>query len=397
MGRPGASKLAVALLLTIIALAIAITLYLTPRGTLVTTFTPGGTVTITETPTITLTSSVPTTPAITLTETITITETPNITPTSSVPSSTATESPSITVPGTTPPPTETYTGAPPTTLTYTAPTTTSAPETSSTTPPYTSTTTPARIISARLITPSRIWFSVERASKVLEYDSSTGRVTPVYGDYPTYVSSFTPHPAVREKLYYVNANENKVYLALRTTTGWNKQVAFEFETYIRCYRFGPGLSSDPTGFMRAYFSTARGAGGDGTIYVIVNNTARPFMTIRIRDIGGFWAGNFEFAPDGTLYVSNGNVQPSSIFEYRGGRFVEIARFGFPVMGMDYVRNVRLALMETPGGEVTVTRGLLFANHKDSIYLHDLDTGTTYRVFSDPSYGSSWITDVAVAP
>lgn len=264
--------------------------------------------------------------------------------------------------------------------------------------PYTTTTTQtARIASARLISPSRIWFSVELASKILEYDSSTGRVTPVYSDYPTPIGSFTPHPAVREKLYYVNPNDKKIYLAVRIRDSWNKEVAFEFDTYVRCYRFGPGLSSDPTGFSRAYFSTAWGAGGDGAIYLIVQNRADLLMNVRIGDVRGFWAGYFEFSPDGRLYLSSGNTVPGSIFEYRQGRFVEIARFDFPVMGMDYVSNARLALTEAPGGEVTVARGLLFANQRGSIYLHDLDRGITYLVFSDPSYGSNWITDVAVAP
>ncbi|MCS7103525.1 MAG: hypothetical protein NZ992_06560 [Candidatus Korarchaeum sp.] len=51
----------------------------------------------------------------------------------------------------------------------------------------------------------------QAAGKVLEYDSSTGRVTPVYGDSSVSMSMFTPHPEVREKLYYTDSNEDKIY------------------------------------------------------------------------------------------------------------------------------------------------------------------------------------------
>ncbi|MCS7103526.1 MAG: hypothetical protein NZ992_06565 [Candidatus Korarchaeum sp.] len=102
-------------------------------------------------------------------------------------------------------------------------------------------------------------------------------------------------------------------------------VAFEHTTYVRCVRFGPGISSDPSGVNRLYFSEAWGAGGDDMIYRIVRNTAEPFMRIKIEGIGGSWVGRFEFSPDGTLYVSNGNRVPSSIFEYRRRTFVEIAK------------------------------------------------------------------------
>ena len=395
MGGLGVSRsLPLALILVLlVALVGAYLLYYLPQGTttettVITVITETTTETVTRTQQTTSPPPLPPPPTNTPTTSppsTTVTSTPTTSQMQTLPTYTPTQT---TAPTTTPPPPPTT--SPPSTTSSSYPTLTAT--TFTTTSPTTTTTTTGGILNARLISPSKLWFTAERMGKILEYDASTDSVRVVYGDSSVWMSSITPHPEIAEKIYYAGGNKNKIFLRLTVWTTPGGEVVYEHRTYVKCVRFGPD-SGLP---FRLYFSEASGAGGDGVIYKLVKD-AEVYMTVRIREIGGYWAGHFEFAPDGTLYLSNGNVIPSSIYAYRQGRFVKLVTFGSPVMGMDYVSNARLSLTESPGGQVTVRRGLLFADHGSSIYLYDLDTGATYRVFSDPSYGSSFVTDVAVAP
>lgn len=85
------------------------------------------------------------------------------------------------------------------------------------------------------------------------------------------------------------------------------RVAFTHNTYIRDAAF------DPSGNL--YFSEASGAGKDGKIYKLdpVRHTASLFYTVTLASIGGSWAGDFAFSPDGHLYVSTGNVVGGKVF------------------------------------------------------------------------------------
>ncbi len=237
-------------------------------------------------------------------------------------------------------------------------------------------------IEATLISPSRIWFAVREVGKVLQYDSSSGRVTPVFDAYPKWIGAFTPHPSIGEKVFYTDTSKAQIILHLLPSH--NEAVAFEHSTYIRCIRFGND--------QKLYFSEAWGAGENGRIYKVEENGAVPYLEVPLDSIHSYWAGNFEFAPDGTLFISSGNHRPSWIFSYKGGRFTKLAKLPIPVMGMDYVEGARI---RTADGERTVAKGLLFADFESSIYLFDIDTGETYLIFRDDSLKR--ITDVAVAP
>ncbi len=313
---------------------------------------------------------------------VTITSVVTVTPSSRTPApitTTSRASPSLTTSHTTKTETRTETVTTIETLTVVTTETSSTPSTQET-----QSATETRLIQAELVRPSRIWFSPARApSKVLEYDFSNKRLTMIFNPSSTdKVCTFTPHPAIKEKVYYANINTNKIFLRL---LGYKREIlAFEHITYVRCVRFGPG--------DHLYFSEASGAGGNGKIYKIVNNRAELYLEVPLDQVGGFWAGDFEFAPDGTIYISQGNVMPAKLFAYANGRFEEIAKFPFPVMGMDYVLNARLRVQ---GGEVVVREGLLFTDHRSSIYLYDLTSGSTYLIYSNSSL--HWLSDVAVAP
>jgi len=274
---------------------------------------------------------------------------------------TATQSTAPTEPSPTSPSTQ------PSTFTWASPSTTST------------TTSPTGPEEATLISPSKIWLSIGGPNKLLQYDFTSKSLTPVFGSHRR-ISSFTPHPAIREKVFYLDANTKKIILHL--LSGHQETVVFEHNTYVRCVRFGPE--------DRLYFSEAFGAGSDGKIYRIVNNRAELYVEVPLSQVG-YWSGYFEFTPEG-LYISSGNKASASIYQYSGGRFVEIARFNSPVMGMDYVTGARL---RTQSGEVTVERGLLFADDINSIYLYDLGTGDLYLVFRDESL--HFVYDVSVAP
>lgn len=95
-----------------------------------------------------------------------------------------------------------------------------------------------------------------------------------------------------------------------TWAGGAPQVLYHHTTYVRDTAF------DAQG--RLYFSEATGAGGNGRIYRLDDSGPMVFYTVNLASVGGFWAGHFGFAPDGTLYLSSGNRIPASIYRVTGG-------------------------------------------------------------------------------
>jgi glucose/arabinose dehydrogenase len=118
-----------------------------------------------------------------------------------------------------------------------------------------------------------------------------------------------------EKLYYVNANEDKIYRSSETGTGWTREeVVYDHDTYVRDLAF----DLDQDGDLVLYFSEATGAGADGKIYRIEDDAPVLYRTIALSDVGGSWAGDFAFGEDGTLYLSSGNRVPASIYKVDEG-------------------------------------------------------------------------------
>ena len=95
--------------------------------------------------------------------------------------------------------------------------------------------------------PATIYFAdaMENPGKV--YSSAMSGSENVYFARPSgNIYTFAFHPYVPEKLYYVNANDNKIYLATRTIGGpWTNtdQVAYTHSTYIRDWNYNPIASA----------------------------------------------------------------------------------------------------------------------------------------------------------
>jgi len=84
-----------------------------------------------------------------------------------------------------------------------------------------------------------------------------------------------------------------------------------------------------------------------------------YYRVRLSTFGS-WAGNFEFAPDGTLYISNGNVAGASLYQ------------------VDVAANVVKKLLSSPGESIAgLTFGpgghLYYANHSTKVYRVNLAT------------------------
>jgi hypothetical protein len=83
---------------------------------------------------------------------------------------------------------------------------------------------------------------------------------------------------------------------------------YTHQTYVR------DLAFDPTGFL--YISEASGATSNGMIYLVItgmHTRVEPFYEVRLTEVDGFWAGDFTFDRDGTLYLSSGNRSGGHIY------------------------------------------------------------------------------------
>jgi hypothetical protein len=189
------------------------------------------------------------------------------------------------------------------------------------------------------------------------------------------IYTFSFHPYVPEKLYYVNANDNKIYLAYPSGT-WTTtdEVVYTHSTYIRDLEYYSG--SGPSD-LQIYFSESSGAGGDGQIYLLSGGIATPYYTVRLSDVDGFWAGDFIHDSDGNLYLSSGNRIPASIYRVSGGMVNKIhTSSSAPIAGMAYLNG-----------------SIYYANWGNEIHRLDLSTLTDIVVRSQP--GHTWISDVGI--
>lgn len=217
--------------------------------------------------------------------------------------------------------------------------------------------------------------AMENPGKVYSSDASGSEN--VYFARPSgNIYSFSFHPYVPEKLYYVNANDNKIYLAARIPDGtWTTtdQVAYSHSTYIRDLEYYPSASGE----LQVYFSESSGAGGDGQIYLLSGGAATPYYTVRLSDVDGFWAGNFIHDREGNLFLSSGNRIPASIYRVSGGIVSRIyTSNSAPITGMAYLDG-----------------SIYYANWGNEIHRLDLSTLIDTVVRSQP--GHTWISDVGI--
>jgi len=225
--------------------------------------------------------------------------------------------------------------------------------------------------------PATIYFADAMENPGRVYSSAMSGSENVYFARPSgNIYTFAFHPYVPEKLYYVNANDNKIYLATRTTGGtWTTtdQVAYTHSTYIRDLEYHPTAS----GGLEIYFSESSGADADGQIYLLSGGAATPYYTVRLSDVDGFWAGDFIHDSDGNLYLSSGNQIPASIYRVSGGTVSRIyTSNNAPITGMAYRDG-----------------SIYYANWGNEIHRLELSTLVDTVVRSQP--GHTWISDVGL--
>ncbi len=184
------------------------------------------------------------------------------------------------------------------------------------------------------------------------------------------IEFFTFHPGIKEKIYYTDRSK-EIWLHLRGVNAPDSDV-YTHQNYVASLRFGPG--------DRLYFSEAYGGGGNGKIYVFEGNVPRVYYEVSLHDLG-YWSGEFAFDDSGTLYLANGNIGSSGLYQVTGNGVVNLVIFDFPTTGLRYVGNVILKVGQK---SVNVARGLMFSDMGSNVYLYDLDEGALYKVFTDVS-------------
>ena len=222
--------------------------------------------------------------------------------------------------------------------------------------------------------------AMERRGSIYKYVGPRTPIVKLYTRPSGRIYSFLIHWSGSEyKVYYVNANEKKIYVAVHATTGWYENTVYEHKTYVRDIAWGPGRGRTPD----LYFSEAWGAARNGKIYRLTSSGIELYYEVKLGDVDGFWAGDFTFAGK-TLYLSSGNRVPASIYKVVGDRVVKIfTSRRMSIKGICYV----------PGPTPTHPGYIYFANFRSEIYCLDLLTRRAILVFSNKSY--RWLSDVYV--
>ena len=210
------------------------------------------------------------------------------------------------------------------------------------------------------------------------YELIGGAATPVFtfsgalSGNNAYHSAFNPRTG---KLYVSNSNVFR-FFSVDSTTGL-AAVEYTHTTYVRDIGFDPSNNF--------YFSEATGASANGKIYLLNLSThvATLYYTVTLASIGGFWAGDFTFGPDGRLYISTGNRVGGQIYRIDNPALPSppVSVYSLPaesVTGIAFDRS----------GQFYYTNWDGTAGH---IYQLNLGTGVRQLLFSSPG---RWIWDVS---
>ena len=224
----------------------------------------------------------------------------------------------------------------------------------------------------------RVYASVASRIYFTNWFETTGSVYELIGSTSTPIFTFSGALAGRRvyhsafdrrtnKLYVSDSNQNSLF-AVNSATGVASAV-FTHTTFLRDVAF------DPVGNL--YFSEATGAGADGKIYRLnlAAGTTTVFYNVLRSSVGGFWAGDFTFAPDGRLYISTGNRI--------GGR---VYRIDDPAAGSSPVSVYSIATESVTG--IGFDRyGQFYYSNWDGAAAHifqlQLSTGTRQLIFNAP--------------
>jgi hypothetical protein len=203
--------------------------------------------------------------------------------------------------------------------------------------------------------------------------------TPIYTRSAGQIYTFAFHPDLPQKLYFVNANDIKIYRVLEISPGtWGtEEVVLSRNTYIKDLAFRFNQAGD----LRLYFSEATGAGGNGRIYEVMGDgSAVPFYEVALSTVGGYWAGDFAFDDAGNLYLSSGNRRPAMIYKVTMSAGSPV---GAPV---EIYRDDK----EPIAGMVVKDNFIYYANWETKVYRLNL-ASMSRSVYTDSSRG--WISDV----
>ena len=212
----------------------------------------------------------------------------------------------------------------------------------------------------------------ESPGSVYHYNTTTGIEETVYTRPSRRLYNFSFHPAIPEKLYYVSANEYKIYRTLQLPSGWTPEVVvYTHTTYVSDIAFAFGKDGE----LRLYFSEATGAGENGKIYKIVDGKASLYYEVKLADVGGSWGGDFAFDDKGNLYLSSGNQIPASIYKVEDGKVKEIFKDE----------------KECISGLIYADGALYYANGGTKIYRLDISTKERTVVYSNTK--RTWLSDV----
>jgi hypothetical protein len=214
---------------------------------------------------------------------------------------------------------------------------------------------------------------------VYRVDSLTATGTPIYTRVSGRIYTFAFHPDLPQKLYFVNANDVKIYRVVEISPGtWGtEEVVLTRNTYIRDLAFRFNQAGD----LRLYFSEATGAGGNGRIYEVMGDgSVVPFYDVDLSTVDGYWAGDFAFDDAGNLYLSSGNRKPAMIYKVTMSAGSPV---GAPV---ELYRDES----EPIAGMVVKDNSIYYANWGDKVYRLNL-ASMSRSVYTDSSRG--WISDV----
>jgi hypothetical protein len=211
----------------------------------------------------------------------------------------------------------------------------------------------------------------EAAGSVYHYNGSTESA--IFTRPSNRLYSFLFAPWDTTMLYFVNANEYKIYVKDLASAS-PETVAYTHSTYVRDIEVGKDGA--------IYFSEATGGGGDGKIWKLTGGgSASPYYTVRLSTVDGYWSGDFTFDPAGMLYLSNGNRVGASIYrvDVAGGTVTKV--YSDP---------------NAIGGMMFGTDGLLYyADCAKSIFALDLTTSSKSLVYQNAARTS--LSDVRFKP